>query len=85
MYCSPGLLSPCIQDSFWIAITAMAPRFAEQKLQPDSNILPVMKKKPRLHDTDKNRLVQIPPSSFEPPDVGLTRIHKLLNATIIIK
>ena len=40
------------------------------------------KKKPRLHngtvveDTDKYRLVRIPPSGHEPPDVGLTRIRK---------
>ena len=39
-------------------------------------------RKPRLHDgtvtedTDKYRLVKIPPSSCEPPDVGLTRIRK---------
>ena len=38
--------------------------------------------KPRLHngtvteDTDKYRLVRIPPSGREPPDVGLTRIPK---------
>ena len=39
-------------------------------------------RKPHLHDgtvkedTDKYRLVRIPPSSREPPDVGLTRIRK---------
>ena len=39
-------------------------------------------RKPRLHDgtvtedTDKYRLVRIPPSGREPPDVGLTRIRK---------
>ena len=39
-------------------------------------------RKPRLHDgtvtedTDKYRLVRIPPSGHEPPDVGLTRIRK---------
>ena len=39
-------------------------------------------RKPRLHDgtvtedTDKYRLVRIPPSDREPPDVGLTRIPK---------
>ena len=39
-------------------------------------------RKPRLHDgtvtedTDKYRLVRIPPSSREPPVVGLTRIRK---------
>jgi len=38
-------------------------------------------RKPRLHDgtvtedTDKYRLVGIPPSGREPPDVGLTRIQ----------
>ena len=38
-------------------------------------------RKPRLHDgtvtedTDKYRLVGIPSSSGEPPDVGLTRIR----------
>jgi len=40
-------------------------------------------RKPRLHDgtvvtedTDKYRLVRLPPSAREPPDVGLTRIRK---------
>ena len=41
-------------------------------------------RKPRLHlhdgtvteDTDKYRLVRIPPSGREPPGVGLTRIRK---------
>ena len=39
-------------------------------------------RKPRLHDgtvtedTEKYRLVRIPPSGGEPPDVGLTRIWK---------
>ena len=38
-------------------------------------------RKPRLHDgtvtedMDKYRLVKIPPSGREPPDVGLTRIR----------
>jgi len=38
-------------------------------------------RKPRLHDgtvivdTDKYRLVGIPPSGREPPDIGLTRIR----------
>jgi len=40
------------------------------------------KKKPRLHngtvmeDMDKYRVVRIPPSGHEPPDVSLTRIRK---------
>ena len=39
-------------------------------------------RKPRLHngtvteDTDKYRLVKIPPNGREPPDVGLNRIRK---------
>ena len=68
-----------------LAITAMAPQFAyhQQKLQPDStvlriHVLHVMKRKPHLHDgtvnTDKNGLVEIRPSGYEPPDGGLTRI-----------
>ena len=59
-----------------------------RKLQPDSNVLrirherkPRLGRKPRLQDgtvtvdTDKYRLVGIPPSGREPPDVGLTRIR----------
>ena len=40
----------------------------------------ILKRKPRLHegtvtvDTDKNRLVEIPPSGREPPDIRLSRI-----------
>jgi len=40
-----------------------------------------MKRKPHLHDgtvtrdTDKNRLLEIPPSGHDPPDVGLSRIR----------
>ena len=53
----------------------------KRKLQPDSNVLRIHthERKPRLQDgtvtvdTDKYRLVGIPPS--EPPDVGLTRIR----------
>ena len=69
-------------------MTAMAPQFAyilNRKLQPDSNVLrihiPTSERKPRLQDgtvtvdMDKYRLVEIPPSGCEPPDVGLTRIR----------
>ena len=41
----------------------------------------VIKRKPRLHDgtvttnPDKNRLVEIPPGSSEPPNDGLTNIQ----------
>ena len=47
-------------------------------------VLNVIKRKPRLHDgtvmvdTYKNRLVEIPPSSGESPNDGLTRISKHL-------
>ena len=74
-----------------LAMTAMAPQFAyimNRKLQPDSNvprihiILHVMKGSHasmmaqfNMVDTDKYRLGGIPPSSCEPPDVGLTRIQ----------
>ena len=62
-----------------------------RKLQPDSDVLRIHimdtystchERKPRLHDgtvtedTDKYRLVRIPRSGREPPDVGLTRIRK---------
>ena len=62
-----------------------------RKLQPDSDVLRIHimdtystchERKPCLHDstvmedTDKYRLVRIPPSGREPPDVGLTRIRK---------
>ena len=57
-----------------------------RKLQPDSNVLRIhvlyiMKMKPCLHvgtstvDMDKNRLVEIPPSGQEMPDVALTKIR----------
>ena len=62
------------------------------KLQPDSDVLWIHilmdtistrhERKPHLHngtvteDTDKYRLVRIPPSGREPPFVGLTRIRK---------
>ena len=67
-----------------LAMTAMTPRFAynyhEQKTSVyvlRIHVLHVMKKKPHLHDgtvmvdTDKNRLVEIPPSSHELPDIGI--------------
>ena len=70
-------------------MTAMAPQFAytmDRKLQPDSKCSEDTysthhDRKPRLHngtvtvDTDKYRLVGIPPSSHEPSDVGLKRIQ----------
>ena len=52
-----------------------------------------MKKKPHLHDgtvmvdMDRNGFIEIPPSVYEPPDVGLTRNEKdstsTSNSTII--
>ena len=70
-------------------MTAMAPQFAyiqNRKLQPDRNALRVhiqhiMKgshasRMAVMVDTDKYRLVGIPPSGREPPDVRLTRIRK---------
>ena len=71
-------------------MTAMAPQFAyntitNRKLQPDSDvlrihILHIMKgshtsRMAQLQKTDKYRMVGIPPSGREPPDVGLTRIQ----------
>ena len=66
-------------------MSAMAPQFAyimNRKLQPDSNnIFYTLGRKSLLHDgavtvdMDKYRLVGIPPSGREPPDVGLTRIQ----------
>ena len=54
-----------------------------RKLQLDNDVLRmhvlhIMKRKPHLHDgtvmvdTDKIKLVEIPSSVREPPDVGLT-------------
>ena len=72
-------------------MTAMAPQFAyimNRKFQPDSDGTHSIRHgyifymKSRLHDgtvtedADKYRLVRIPPSGREPPDVGLTRIRK---------
>jgi len=71
-----------------LAMTAMAPQFAyimNRKLQPHSNvlrirILHIMKGShastmAQLRMVDKYRMVGIPPSGREPPDVGLTRIQ----------
>jgi len=68
-------------------MTALASQFAyilNRKLQPDRNVLRihiqhVMKGRHASRmavtvDTDKYRLVGIPPSGREPPDVALTRI-----------
>ena len=73
-----------------LVMTAMAPQFAyimNRKLQPEDTYSTRHERKPRLGrkphlqdgtvtvDTDKYRLVGIPPSGCEPPDVGLTRIR----------
>jgi len=72
-----------------LAMTEMALQFAynimiNRKLQPNIQVLKIHIMK-RSHasmvvyrvtvDTDKCRLVEIPPSSREPPDIGLTRIQ----------
>ena len=62
-----------------------------RKLQPDRRIHILHKRKPRFHDgtvsvdTVKYRLVGIPPSGREPPDVGLTRIRKAPHEQRVVK
>jgi len=71
------------------AMTPQFAYILKRKLKPESNVTystrherkPRLGRKPRLQDgtvmvdTDKYRLVGIPPSGREPPDVGLTRIR----------